>query len=261
MASSRAAANHSAMRTARTIGAVFVLLVLVTSAGANAAPSAFHLVFDGRHNAALLHEGSFTSSFVACPSGSAADVNVDSTTDTSLRRFTCGDGGAFTAEISPLPAEHGGIGVWQIVSGTGPLADLRGKGTFSSTRLAGRSDDPSTIVFRSTWDGVADFDVAPPAIVVTRVTIRKLKRPKGSYTLRAAVTFPGESTVSYVLQVADPRRPLNALVYKVGQTENGSVTTTSRLKPAKSTRTLAIKVDASDPVGNGGTATKTVRLR
>ncbi len=63
-----------------------------------------------------------------CPSGSAADVSVEATTDTALRRFTCAGGGDFSARIAPLPAEHGGTGTWQIVDGTGPLAGLRGKG-------------------------------------------------------------------------------------------------------------------------------------
>jgi hypothetical protein len=261
MASNMATANHGRMRTIRLIPMAAVLLTLVTIAGANAAPSTFQLVFDGHHNASLTHEGSFTSSLAACASGSAADVSVDSTTDTALRRFACSDGGEFTATVSPLPAEHGGNGIWQIVSGTRAYANLRGRGTFSSTRLGGRSDDPATITFRSTWQGVADFDTVPPAIDVTKVAIRKLKRPKGTYSLRVEVTFPGESAVSYVLQVVDPRKPLNALVYRVGRTTTGSIASAARIRPAKSTRTLAVKVAASDAVGNDATAAKTVRLR
>jgi hypothetical protein len=261
MASNSRRANHGAIQPARLIAASLVLLALVTSSGANAAPGWFGLVLDGRHNASLLHEGSFTSSFAQCASGSAADLSVDSSTDTALRRFNCADGGTFTATISPLPAEHGGNGVWQIVAGSGALANLRGEGTFSSSRLTGRSDDPSTITFRSTWQGVADFDIVAPAIDVVSVTVRKLKRPRGAYRLRATVTFPGDSTVSYVLQVVDPRKPLNALAYKIGRTTNGSLTSTATIKPAKSTRLLRIKVDATDPVGNEAGSAKTVRLR
>jgi hypothetical protein len=209
----------------------------------------------------LTHEGSFTSSLPLCGAGPAADVSVDSTTDTALRRFTCPDGSEFTARVSPLPAEHGGNGVWQIISGTGPSTDLRGRGTFSGTRLAGRSDDPATITFRSTWAGVADFDTVPPAIHVTKVTTRKLRRPKGAFNPRVVVTFPGEDAVSYVLQVVDPRKPLNALVYRLGQTTNGSVTSAATIRPATSTRILEIKVQASDAVGNDADAAKTVRLR
>ena len=242
------------------LAAAAALLALASSPGAGAAVSSFHLVFDGRHNAALLHEGTFTASAPLCPSGSAADVSVDATTDTSLRRFACPDGGDFIAKITPLPAEHGGNGSWQIVGGSGPLADLRGKGTFSSTRLAGRLDDPATIAFRSTWDGVVDFDVVPPTISVSSATARKLKRPKGSYSLRVVLAFAGDADVSYVLQIVDPRKPGNAFVYKVGQTASGSAASTSRIRP-KNTRTLQIKVSAADSVGNEATFEKALRLR
>lgn len=261
MASNVATANHCSVGAARLILSAVVLFGLVTCAAANGAPATFHLVFEGHHNASLTHEGSFTSSLASCGSGLAADVSVDSATDTALRRFTCPGGNEFTATVSPLPAEHGGNGVWRIVSGTGALASLRGRGTFSSTRLEGRSDDPATITFRSTWEGVADFDTVPPAIAVTKVTILKLKKPKGAYNLRVVVTFPGDDAVSYVLQVVDPRKPLNALVYKIGQTTSGSFASAARIRPAKSTRMLEIEVEADDAVGNDANASKTVRLR
>jgi len=53
--------------------------------------------------------------------------------------------------VGRLSAEHGGTGTWQIVSGTGSLADLRGKGNFTSVRTGGDPNDPETITFRSTW--------------------------------------------------------------------------------------------------------------
>jgi hypothetical protein len=199
-----------------------------------------------------------------CPSGSAADVSVEATTDTALRRFTCtGGGGDFSARIAPLPAEHGGTGVWQIVEGTGPLADLRGKGTWTSTRLSGRPDDPATITFRSTWEGVAALDVSPPATGVTSASARKLKRPKGTYTMRVvlSLTDNGGDLVSYVLQAADPREPRNTLIYKLGQTTSGSAALTFRVKPARGTHAIRVEVVATDAVGNEASATKLLRLR
>jgi hypothetical protein len=261
MASNPAPPNHGGMRTARLVILAAVLLALIAGGGASAAPPAFQLVFDGHHNASLTHEGSFTSSLALCASGSAEDVSVNSTTDTAVRRFSCPGGSEFTASVSPLPAEHGGTGQWQIVSGSGSLASLRGRGTFSSTRLAGRSDDPATITFRSTWQGVADFDTVPPTIAVTKVTVRKLRRPSGAYNLRVVAAFPGDAAVSYVLQVADPRKPLNAFVYKVGQATNGGLTVIARIRPPKSTRSVEIKLQASDPVGNEASGVKAVRLR
>jgi hypothetical protein len=109
------------VRSARLVPLAAAFIFVTAGAAARTAPLSFRLVFDGRHNAALLHEGTFTSSASFCPSGSAADVSVEATTDTALRRFTClGGGGDFSARIAPLPAEHGGTGTWQIVDGTGP---------------------------------------------------------------------------------------------------------------------------------------------
>jgi hypothetical protein len=261
MASTLAAANHAGMGLPRMAAAVAVLLTLGASPGARAAPASFHLVFDGRHNAAFLHEGTFSTSLTLCTSGSAEDTSVDATTDTATRRFTCVEGGSFTAKIAPLPAEHGGSGSWQIVAGSGPLAGLRGKGTFSSTRSGGRTDDPATITFRSTWDGIADFDVDPPTIAVASSSAKKLKRPKGSYSVRLRLTFTGDLAVSYVLQVVDPKKPGNAFAYKLGSTTNGSASQTFRIRPPKNLRTVALEIDAEDAVGNAASFAKALRLR
>jgi hypothetical protein len=270
MAETADAANHWGVRSRRlavTSGTVVIAALMAAGAtaigGSRAAPASFKLVFDGKHNAALLHEGTFTSSVVACPSGSAADVSLDSDTESALRRFTCAGAKAeFTARVAPLPAEHGGLGSWQIVAGTGPLANLRGKGTWTSTRLAGRPDDPATIVFRSTWDGVADFDVTAPTVAVSGVAVRKLRRPKGTYRLRVVLSLSDAEggVVSYRLEVVDPRKPLNLLGWKKGETAATSIATV-RVHPTKTTRILQLKIAASDAVGNDTTFTKTVRLK
>jgi hypothetical protein len=248
-------------------GTVVVAALMAAGAtatgGSRAAPASFKLIFEGRHNAALLHEGTFTSSVVGCPSGSAADVSFDTDTESALRRFSCaGSNGEFTARVAPLPAEHGGLGSWQIVAGNGPLANLRGKGTWTSTRLAGRPDDPATIVFRSTWDGVADFDVTAPTVGVSSVGVRKLRRPKGTYRLRVVLALSDAEGggVSYRLEVVDPRKPLNLLGWKKGEATATSVATV-RIHPAKTTRVLQLKIAANDAVGNAATFTKTVRLK
>ena len=187
-------------------------------------------------------------------------MSVDSVSETALRTFSCaGAAGGFTARVTPLPAEHGGNGVWQIIDGTGPLANLRGTGTWSSTRLSGALDDPATITFRSTWDGVADFDVTPPSIDVSNAVARRLKRPKGAYTLRLVLAL--DDAVSYLVQVVDPRKPKSFLVYKPGTTTGGTVTRSIRLRPAKDARSMRVTVTASDAVGNEATATTAVRLR
>jgi len=237
-------------------------LVLLGTSSAGAAQASFQLVFDGKHNAALLHEGTFTTTATWCSSGSAADVAVDDATLTATRRFTCAEGGDFTAKVGSLRAEHGGSGRWQIVAGTGPLASLRGQGTFVSMRLAGSLDDPGTITFRSTWDGVADFDDVPPVIAIAKPTVRKLRRPIGAYSVRVALalTDAGGGRVSYTLQVIEPRTG-KPMAFRSGQTSTGPVTLSLRLKPPRVARVLRITVDAADAVGNGSTLAKTFRLR
>jgi hypothetical protein len=218
-------------------------------------------VFDGRHNQALLHEGTFTTSSSWCSSGSAADVSIDDPTLTATRRFTCAGGGDFTATVSPLRAEHGGSGSWQIVSGTGALADLRGKGTFTSVRLSGNAVDPSSITFRSTWDGYAGFDVTPPTVSLTRATAHKLKRPTKTYGVRLvlALADTGSDLVSYSLQVTD-RASSTSLASRSGQTTTGAVTSNFRIKVPKVRRAVRISVDATDAVGNGTTFATVIRV-
>src|SRR6476659_7771765 len=116
------------MRTA--LGVAIAAVALLSTGGAVAAPASFQLVFDGKHQANLLHEGTFTTSSSSCPTGTTEDVSIDEPTLTAMRQFTCDAGSSFMAKVGPLPAEHGGAGAWQIVAGSGALADLRGKGTF-----------------------------------------------------------------------------------------------------------------------------------
>jgi hypothetical protein len=264
MVGTPAGADHAAMRS--LAGIVLIASAAMASiagaSGARTAASPFQLVFDGRHNADLLHEGTFTSSAPFCPSGRAVDVTIDSGTDSATRRFTCGSGD-FTARVTPLPAEHGGGGSWQIVAGTGPLANLRGRGRWTSVRLGGTSADPATITFRSTWEGVVDFDVSPPAVAVAKAVARKLRRPKGIYSLRLVLTLgdPEANPVTYRLKVIVPRKPVDPLVSRAGETSASAVTFVLRVHPTGRTRALKVRLDATDPVGNASTAARALRLR
>ena len=246
--------------------AVTLLLAGVVAASAGAAGhsrTSFQLVFDGSHNAALLHEGQFTTSATFCPSGSAEDVSLDAPSETAVRRFRCsGSAGEFSARVTPLPAEHGGIGTWQVVDGAGPLATLRGKGTWTSTRTAGRPDDPATITFRSSWAGVVDFDTDPPRVAVTKASAKKLRKPKGTYTLKLSLSLEDDAggPVSYQVEVNDPRTR-RGLAFRIGQATAPTVSLTIRLKVPAPTRTLQLRLSATDVVGNEATAAAGVRLR
>lgn len=253
------------------LGAVVAVLagMAVPAAGnsknaADRAATEFQLVFDGKHMPSLLHEGPFTTSASFCPSGYAVDTGVEPATETALRKFTCGgSNGAFMARLGRLPAEHGGSGTWQIVEGTGPLVDLRGKGTWTSVRLSGTPLDPASITFRSTWKGAADLDASPPALGVSKRSAQKLRRPKGAYRLRIVLTVKDGSgnPVSYTLAVIDPRRPFDWLATKSGTTSSGTASYLLRVRPTKRTRSLQLKIDASDAVGNTAALTTSLRLR
>jgi len=125
--------------------------------------------------------------------------------------------------VKPVPAEHCGGGSWQIVSGSGALADLRGKGTWTSAR--------------------------------------KLRRPKGAYRLRFGLSFSeaAGNVVSYELKVIDPRNRLE--VSKFGETSTGTVSLSLRVRPTKRTRVLRIEVEATDPVGNAAQLARTLRIK
>jgi hypothetical protein len=250
------------MRTALGVAIAAVSLLGTGGAGV-AAPASFQLVFDGKHQPNLLHEGTFTTPSSSCPTGTAEDVSIDEATVTAVRQFTCDAGGGFTAKVGPLPAEHGGSGTWQIVAGSGALADLRGKGTFTSVRTGGDPNDPETITFRSTWTGVADLDATPPTTGVKHWHAKKLKRPKGAYkvTLRLSLTDNDGGPVSYELKLVDPKKPSHSFAFKVGKTATGSVTKSLRIKVGKRTRHVRLKVEATDAVGNQSAFAKTFRLR
>jgi hypothetical protein len=243
--------------------AVIAAAGLCAAGGAGAAgPPAFHLVFDGSHNAALLHQGTFTTTSTWCPSGTAADVSIEEATLTATRRFTCSGGGEFTALVRPLDAEHGGSGSWQIVSGSGALADLRGKGTFSSTRLTGDPGNPSSITFRSTWDGLADLDAAGPTVAVTSSSVKKTS-VKATYSVRLVLSLAdsGGGSVTYTVEVTAPSKPNSPLVYKQATTALATVTSSFRVRLPATTRRLRVKLGATDPLGNTSSVAATIRVR
>jgi hypothetical protein len=85
-----------------------IVFVAVTAGASGAAPTDFRLVLDGKHNAALLHEGTFTTSASFCTSGAAEDISVDGSTDTAQRRFRCGDAGGHLHRRRPFSGTPSG---------------------------------------------------------------------------------------------------------------------------------------------------------
>src|SRR5215208_191614 len=164
------------------------------SRGAGAKATRFWLGFEGAHapgtfTSGIQHEGHFTASAPLCAAGDAVDIG-QVPTYAAVRRHTCSDGsGSFTARIAPVVHEHGkpgrNRGGWQIVAGSGDYAKLRGKGTFTAIHLGGDLDDNATITYRTTWNGVVDFDDTAPDLTFTRASVHRVKR--GTYRLDVAL--------------------------------------------------------------------------
>jgi hypothetical protein len=202
------------------------------------------------------------TNYPTCPSGSGENT-AENEQGVVTRLFTCdGSGATFTALVWPQLSEHEGDGFWRITSGTGPLADLRGEGTFSSVLTSGDPNDFITIDFRSTWTGNIDLDALPPALALTKDRTVRIKRPAVAYKLSLALSLAdnGGGPVTYTLTLVDPRT-LRILVSKTGTTSARSIGWTFVLKPSKRTRALRLEVDASDTVGNQATLKKIIAIK
>jgi hypothetical protein len=265
------------MNSRRTKRFVLSLIALVGLLGvssvfavaARAASSSFELVFDGRHEPdpasprGFWHVGPFRVSGAFCSSGNGLTLGVtgDSPANAEATRLlTCEDGsGSVTALVVPIDAEHSGSGIWRIVSGTGQYAQLRGRGTFASIRVGGDPTDHGSIVFRSTWTGVADLDDEAPAISISRASAAKLRRPKGLY--RVAIAFSASDTpgnvVRYRITVTGGGSTVGG---RAGETASGTTSVALRVRPRKGLRRIGLRISASDPLGNERTISRSLRL-
>jgi hypothetical protein len=242
--------------------------VALLATGARGSPASFTLSFDGMHvldsslPAGLRHEGRFTASAPFCPAGKAVDVRDLATEPlTVLRTSTCDDGtGTFTAYMPAVAGEHGGVGTWKIVDGTGRYATLRGIGTYTGKLISGDPDRFETIVYHTEWHGVVDFDAVPPSVQV-RAGASKLKRPARTYGVRVVLTAPDDVADNSVTYSVDLRAGHSYLAYKKGTSPTGTAVVKLRVQPPRGTRNLQVIVTATDPVGNEASVTRSVRLK
>jgi hypothetical protein len=196
-----------------------------------------------------------------CPSGTAENT-VEDTQGVATRVFTCdGSGATFTALVWPQLSEHGGIGSWKIVSGTGPRADLRGHGDFSSILVSGDPNDFITVDFRATWTGSVDLDATPPTVTLRKAALTKLKRSTRTYRLSLVLRLGdnGGGPVSYTLILVNPST-LNTYVRRDGWTSTGSFAGTFVLKVRAHQRALRLLISAGDQVGNETTFKQAIAL-
>jgi hypothetical protein len=241
----------------------------VFAVAARATSSSFELVFDGRHEPdaaspmGFWHVGPYRASGPFCSSGNGLTLGVTGNspaTAEATRLLTCADGtGSATALVVSIDAEHSGSGAWRIVSGTGQYAKLRGRGTFASVLVGGDRSDHGSIVFRSTWSGVADLDDEAPAISVSRASAAKLRRPKGSY--RIGIAFSANDTPGNVVRYRITIRGGGSTVGgRAGETASGTASVALRVRPRKGLRRIGLQITASDPLGNERTIARSVRL-
>ena len=166
-----------------------VVAVLTSAAGAAQTP--FRLTMEGRvvpdPRRGILHEGSFRASAPFCSSGTGADLLATGTRPTVSYRLLQLRRRQRVPDRSPgRPGGRSERPVDRAAGGSsreaGRTPSFEGWGTLTGVLLPSQSGMPA---FRSTWNGVVDFDdVAPPIVVLrTRVTKRP-GRPESSWPKR-----------------------------------------------------------------------------
>ena len=237
------------------------------SVRATAAPTPLVLTFEGGHfpdetlPGGLRHDGRFTASAPLCSAGRAYDVeHVVIEPLTVMRMHTCDDGsGTFTALMPTVRLEHEGRGSWRIVGGTGRYATLRGFGSYTGTLVSGDPFLFESVVFRTNWEGVIDFDADPPAIETFAVTASKLRSRPRTYTLRVRLAM--RDTGMPVSYSADIWVKSSVVAFRRASTRSGQATITFRIRVPRTARTTRVVLTAQDALGNERKASRSVRLR
>lgn len=193
------------------------------------------------------HAGTFTGQPPICAAGSWLG-HGDGT-----RTFTCEDGsGTFFARFDPTGRveRQGGSAPWQIESGTGRYAELRGKGTGTAV-VTGPS------AFTNTWQGMVDFDARGPAV------------PR----LRVSFSRSATKLIVRVTAVLRDDQPSNVVNYRVNASAGASAVGRQRvgaisgplalrytLPRRRHPRTLRLDFALEDPVGNRADVVRVIRL-
>jgi len=251
------------------LGAGLVVAFALISTRASAAPTKVSLTFEGAHlvdsamPGGIRHDGRFTASAPFCSAGRAYDVRDVSASPGILdvmRVHTCDDGsGSFTALMPTVRGEHGGSGSWKIVEGTRSYTTLRGFGTYTGTILGGDPNAFETIVYRTQWQGVADFDAAPPTIASFSANAKRVRPQPRTYLLRIAVTAQDPATP--IAFVVDVKAGGTQVAFKRTLSASGAANIALRIRPPRSARNVRIGLSMTDAVGNTSSASRAVKLR
>ena len=240
---------------------------------ATSRPDSFELVFDAHRSPAsarqgfsfgFRNEGSFSADAPMCSTGNAVDVEhrLSKGWITELRTYTCGDGtGTITARTWLLEVDEASgyeAGIWKIVGGTGRYETFRGIGTYRSVVVDGDSSDAVDATSLEAWQGAAGFDATPPRVAIRSIRVIPPKA-SGSYAVRIAFTArddPARSPVDFLVTAKD--RYL--LAAKAGRATSGTTTVKLAVRPTTGSRTIQLKLVASDAVGNQRTIVRTLQL-
>ena len=250
-----------------TLGLVAAIVAVMTSA-AGAAPSAFHLTVEGRIGqalgGALLHEGTFRASPSFCSSGTGVDLWASPARPmVSYRLLSCDDrSGSLTVRLVDTEAEHttGRTGIWRVVEGTGPYTELRGMGTLTGIPLSSDTGQPGTLRFRAEWNGIVDFDVIAPPIVVLRSSAWKRPGAVGDYVVSVAFTAADDVDGNRVSYKVSAFRSGRLLASKQGDLVTGATAVSLRIRPPGRPRTIRLEIQAWDPVGNARVVARSQEL-
>jgi hypothetical protein len=248
------------------VALVLVALTLITAtASAGPGRAAFNLVFEGSRIASpqtekfalgFRDEGPFSALAPMCDKGYAADIEHVLTEGwvSALRRFDCGNGESIVARTWRTAGDRSWgyeEGAWLIVAGTGAYETLRGKGTYVR---AFREDAPAWIA--EVWRGVVDFDVVPPQVTVTRVSVAAPRRPRGAHVVR--LTFSARDASGGPVSFLATARSSTLLGAKYGIAGSGETSVVLSVRPRAGERAVRLEIVATDEVGNERTI---VRLR
>jgi hypothetical protein len=246
----------------------------VDAAAARGAASTFELTLDAQDTVRSEHDlfevtrgGTFSSRAPFCTTGAfvqVAPLHPTSAGDRMTWQFTCDDGtGDVTVSIprgwySSAPLWNTD---WRILDARGIYAGLRGRGSLQGERLGAAHTDPWTLTesWRTTFGGFVDRDAVAPTLELRSLTT-KLRRPAGAYSIKMAVTLRDdveENPVRYTLRASAGGLEL---VRRAGTSTTEGIVMTLGVRPPHGARTVRLQVTAEDPVGNGVSVSRAVRL-
>jgi hypothetical protein len=247
------------------IGASLALAGVASSSSARASAKPLELALVGWHEpdpksaAGFSHAGTFTASGAFCSSGRMTTTEV--TNARAIRLLSCDDGSGTASALVFFPQnEHGGSGRWQIVGGTGLYQKIRGHGSYTSVATGGDPSNEVTINFRSTWSGIADLDDEAPEIGFAQVRAVRLPGRARAYSVKLGLTLRDDvagNPVSYTLRVTAGGLELSR---RFGTATTPSVPLTLRITPRARVKVVQLQLAAEDPVGNGQSLTRSLRL-